>query len=225
MKTRLAILLLGVCATATPAMAGLFDFDYDDPGSAYYYATGEFYMGADTLTPSLTSGSVSSQVAPEVANFINTMWGAGGDLSNFWMAMTITNITASTADGAGTFTIIDFNGDTITGNLEGDWSPSGPSNSFVGTLSNVMWNNESGDNTFQGHISSVSMSLFPPDTWSGAINLLSTPRTPIWFDDSLDYHAKSGSVDASVVSTPMPAAVILGMLGLGVAGWKLRRFA
>jgi hypothetical protein len=89
-----------------------------------------------------------------------------------------------------------------------------------------VWHNQSGDNTFQGHIGSVSMSLFPPDPWFGAITILSTPSpTPIWFYDGLGYVTKSGSVDASVVTVPVPAAVILGVLGLGVAGWKLRRFA
>jgi len=226
MKTKLTILLLGVCAISPPAMANLFDFHYGSPASAYTYATGAFVVAADTTLPSSTTGSVSSMVAPEVANFINTMWTLGGDVSNFVVSMTITNITPTSADGAGTFTIMDFDGDTITGDLVGDWEPEGSSNSFAGTLSNVVWHNQSGDDTFQGHIGSVSMSLFPPDPWVGAINLLSTPgATPVWFDDGLNYFTKSGSVDASVVVVPVPAAVILGVLGLGVAGWRLRRFA
>jgi hypothetical protein len=40
---------------------------------------------------------------------------------------------------------------------------------------------------------------------------------------SLNGYSASDDYHASVV--PVPAAVVLGMLGLGVAGWRLRRFA
>jgi len=39
----------------------------------------------------------------------------------------------------------------------------------------------------------------------------------------LDYPSYSDDFHVSLV--PVPAAVILGMLGLGAAGWKLRKFA
>ncbi len=35
----------------------------------------------------------------------------------------------------------------------------------------------------------------------------------------------TGTTSDSFVNTPVPGAVILGLLGLGIAGWKMRRFA
>jgi len=226
MKIRLLIIALAICVITTPAMAGLFGFHYGELDSSYN--TGVFTTSADTLTPSLTSGSVSSHLNYDVANFINSLWGtaAGNDLlgnADFSLNMTITNITATKADGInGSFTITDIDGDTITGNLAGVWTNAGVSNNFDGTLSNVNWNNNSGDNSFDGHIGAVDMSLITtsPQPWFGTVIELSSTAT--WFSEG-NYSTKYGSVDATVV--PVPAAVILGILGLGVVGIKLRKYA
>ena len=227
MKTKLLILsIAALCLTASPAMAGLFDFHYGSLDSSYTSATGAF---SASMNPVTTSGSVTRLRAPiEVAQFWANI--PGGPPTSYWdtvggdflLEMTIINIGALTADGVdGEFTITDTGGDTIIGDLAGEWFDIGPSNVFVGMLSNVLWNNENNDGTFNGHFGSVSMSFTAPP-WYGTLIELSTTGT--WFGDG-DYTTNSGSVDASVV--PVPTAVILGMLGLCVAGLGLgmRRFA
>ena len=125
-------------------------------------------------------------------------------------------------------TLTDLIGDTITGNVAGTWALTGPvgnkTPSFVGTLSNVQWNNESLDNDFDGDSSSVSM-VFPtaPPPWKGGITEL-TASGATWFGLGDWIHpVTGGNVNATVV--PVPGAILLGMLGLSVAGIKLRKFA
>ncbi len=222
MKIRLLVLVLAVCMIATPAMANLFDFHFGSLTSTYTYSSGTFNV---SVNPTLTSGSVTRLEAPiGVMQFLadtpgHSYWGIEG--GNFSLSMMINNIGASTADGAGSFTITDTGGDTITGNLAGTWADLGVSNFFAGTLSNVNFISVS-DGNFDGHLSSsvlMSFTSLPP--WYGTLIELSTTGT--WFGDGFDYTTNSGSVDASVV--PVPAAVILGILGLGVVGIKLRKYA
>lgn len=222
----LIICFAALCLGAAPASANLFDFYYDSLDSSYTSATGTFSASMNPLT---TSGSVVRQQAPtEWALFWadvpgqpleDSYWSTLG--GNFSLSMTIINIGAFTADGvAGKLTITDTDGDTITGDLAGEWFNVGPSNIFVGMLSNVEFNDSGNqDGKFDGHFGSVSMSFTAPP-WYGTLIELSTTGT--WFGDG-DYTTNSGSVGASVV--PVPAAVILGILGLGVVGLKLRKYA
>lgn len=204
---------------ASPAMADLFEFSYGSLNSSYNGA-GAF---SATVNPALSSGSVVRvQVPLGVANFIAGQWGLGGGFS---VAMTISNITPSSADGVGSFVITDTDGDTITGDIAGTWAPlppppaSGTSNYFAGLLSNVQFNDNGAlDNTFNGHLNSIPMTFVQPEPWRGTMIELTTTGT--WFGEG-SFTTNQGSVDASVV--PVPAAVLLGMLGMGVAGLKLRK--
>ena len=137
--------------------------------------------------------------------------------------MAITNVLAGSADGAGTWTLTDTIGDTITGNLSGTWSNPSQTPLFVGTLDSVYWNNESTDNDFDGDSGSVSMGFAAPQPWNGSVVHL-TASSADWFGSGAwGGTVTGGSVDANVV--PVPAAVLLGMLGLSVAGVKLRKYA
>ena len=78
-----------------------------------------------------------------------------------------------------------------------------------------------GTNTFANVIDAINLGFTQP----------SDPSDPLdpWFSDSLrvGIHAQgfdSGGSEGYIM-TPVPGAVILGILGLGVAGWKLRKFA
>lgn len=223
MKTRLLVAAVAVCMTATPAMAAMFDFTYGSINSQYTYATGAFVASADKVYPA-TGGTVERFVAPVgVAQFSAlSSWPGPEDVS---LTMTITNIdnVGLTADGInGLLTLTDTGGDTITANVAGTWSDIGASNYFAGTLSNVRFTDVgTPDGNFDGHAGSVSMSFATPEPWSGSILELSTTGT--WFGEGIDYTSQSGSLEGSIL--PAPAAVVLGVLGLAVVGWKLRKFA
>jgi hypothetical protein len=83
------------------------------------------------------------------------------------------------------------------------------------------------NNTFDGH-SGDSVSLVFAGTlqpWAGAIVKLA-PQGSWFVDDQMNgvsyADLPGGSIDAGVV--PAPAAVLLGMLGLGAVGLGMRRF-
>ncbi len=228
MKTRLVVLVLAaVCLSGTSARADLFhwsahnlDLSYD---GTYFNATASLYTEGGQILFTRDQPTVGT-----VSAF------PGLDLANFEIAdMLITPINAAHASGAGTFTITDETGDTITGDVTGVWTKTGTGPQFAGSLSNVYWNNESSDDTFDGYKlvglsyvpASVSMEFGVSQPWHGSLLQLTSDTTP-WFGGDLAWRqvvTNAGSVDAHVV--PVPAAALLGFLGLSAAGLKLRRFA
>lgn len=219
-KFFLSLSVMTLCLGASPATAALFDFGFDsvqstftlDPGGT----TGSFEV---SKIDGLTMGSVT-HLPPAPTSVAVLLWGLGFTGGDFSLSMDVKNISASlmTATGSGQFTVIDTTGDKITGQFQGDWTRTGEANTFVGTMANVRFDNASGDNQFNGHLGSASMVFSSPQPWGGVIDELST--TPNWFSAG-SYTTNSGSVDPS--PTPLPAAVLLGLLGLGTAAAGLRR--
>jgi len=217
-------LLLVICfaalsLSAAPAMADMFGFELFNL-SASFTGTGSG-TGSFTTTEWAQASGVLSRYVPTTgtASFDAYSWYMGSEA--LLVDMDITNIATKTADGAGTLTLTDVDNDYISADVKGGWTKLSTSASlFVGTLSNVYYN-ELTNTTFDGHSGdSVSMDFPLPQPWNGAIVQLTS--TGGWFGE--DYADKTGGyINATVV--PTPAAVLLGMLGLGVAGLKLRKFA
>jgi len=212
MKTKLSVLAVIVCMAATPAMADLFGFSVHDPVSSYNGA-GSYSVSWGTDTE-LT---MSRDEAP--TGTIHLYSSTTGD---FTMSLAISNIGASTADAIGSFTITDTDGtaDTITGDITGTFYRIVSTNVLVSTLSNVLFNDNGTADGFDGDDGELSMSFLASEPWDGT--LTQTLGSGPWFGQS-GWRVTDGSVDAVVL--PVPAAAILGLLGLGVAGWRLRRFA
>ena len=212
-------LLLGICFTvlclgAAPAMADLFGFSFSNLNSTF--DGGSAFQSMDH---SATTGDLYRNIATTgTASFDDGSWGTGSE--DLLVQMTISNLTAISADGIGTITLKDVQGDTLSATLSGVWDKVGTSPVFSGVLSVVTY--VPVNNTFDGHSGdSVSLVFAEPQPWSGAIVQLSTSGS--WFTTGTSTDVKGGSLDASVV--PVPAAVLLGMLGLSVAGLKLRKYA
>lgn len=196
---------------ASPAMADLFSFTVDDPVATW--------DGTDTFAVSwgtTTELALERNVSPTGTVHLDSL--TDGD---FMIEMTLSNIGASTADGIGSFIITDTTGDTITGDITGTWGRVGSSNIFSGTLANVNWNDEQSDGLFNADDGTLSMAFTSLGPWYGTLIEL-TAIAP-WFA-GVPWSTPDGLVYGTVV-VPIPAAVILGVLGLGVVGWKLRKYA
>jgi hypothetical protein len=229
-KVRLFIFGLALCLIAAPARADMFGFSFSNIRATFNKTTSVF----TTEDWAHTTGSVYRNMAPAgTAQFNAGSWNKGSPATkeDLLIQMTITSITAMTADGSGTFTIKDIQGDTLSGSLTGTWVRAGSSASsykgvFDGSLTNVTFTPV--DGTFDGHGgTSVSMS-FPgvPQPWPEG-TLIELTASGAWFTGATgvkhSFDVKGGSLDAEVM--PVPAAFLLGLLGMGVAGLKLRKFA
>lgn len=227
-KRRILLLFIcfaALCMTTAPTKADLFDFMYGLCtgtllDSSFTYDTGDFSVSVNAGY--VTMGGVTRLEAPmgDAWFFVND-WIAGADLS---ISMAITNIGDTSADGSGSFIFTDIDGDTITGNLAGTWGRTATSNDFEGTLSNVIFtDNDDPDGNFDATYTAASMSFSQPSPWIESLNILS--ETDVWFNDGIDYTTSNSNAEGSVVAVPVPAAVILGILGLGAVGIKLRKYA
>ena len=209
-----------LCLNAAPASADLFHFTVHRLDMTY--SGGRFDASLDT-----TFGAAA--LTRDVSPISTVAFGPGPsrdfniwmDISNF--AGTGTPLDPFRADGAGKFTLTDTDSDTIVGDVAGTWIMAGVP-VFVGNLSNVNWSQDiESDDLFNGDGGASASMSFGGGQWPGILTLL-TASGAAWFEPG-DWGGTvtGGSVDALVV--PVPAAVLLAILGLGVAGVKLRKFA
>lgn len=226
MKVRLFVLGLALCLIAAPARADLFGIEVGNPLTTFdgsTFVAKDFPKGA---TGAGTWVNVWRNIPPADSAFLlPTKWNVGGTLEDFLLSMTITPVTATTAKGSGWFALKDIEKDTIAGSLSGVWTKDGTGGKFSGSLSNVTYTSFV-DNTFDGHFgTSVSMIFSSPQPWAGSIVEITVSGT--WFQTATGalnpFSVPGGSIDMRVV--PVPAAFLLGLLGMGVAGLKLRKFA
>ena len=214
MHSRFALAGLALCAAG--ATAQVVTFTYSDVSGSYNTGTQVFNASAGANT----SGDVTRLAAPGGSaqygtGFTTLLTSADVDLT-----LTLSNITATTADATGSFTITDDNGDTLTGNIDGEFQGSGFAISFDGLISGAVFNNNSLDGTFDGPTGgSFSTDLNPiPLPLDGAIVQL--------FFSFNNFFVNSFSntpvlVDALLI--PAPGAASLALAGLGLAAKRRRR--
>jgi hypothetical protein len=133
----------------------------------------------------------------------------------------VSNITDSTADGVGSFSIIDADGDEIAGLIDGAWTFDDTMNTmaFEGELSAVQVDTADGNAIFEGtegESFDLSAPAFSDDLTGGLVQLSFAPEE--FFDESFDgYNAAF-----SGVVVPAPGAMTLIGLG-GLAAIRRRR--
>jgi hypothetical protein len=207
-----AVGMMVLCVGLAPAKADLFGFTISNPETTFDGAS-----SFETKVSSGTTADLYRNLAPAgTAEFGAGAWGTG----DFLMAMTISGITAATADGDGTFSFTDADGDIIAGVVNGTWIKAGQGGIFNGSLADVTYTPVV-NNTFDGQTGSVSMVFNSDQPWNGTF--IQVTFSGAWFTPKTAFDVTGGSIDATV--TPVPAALLIGLLGLGTAGLKLRKFA
>lgn len=215
MGRTMLIAAAGIAATAAVANAqAILTFGFTDVDGSFTAADGSF-AGASTAT---TSGDVTRLSAPGgTAVFDPGFAGVGAADFSFDIDVMITG--AGTADGSGSFTITDVHGETLSGDLDGDFVELAPGViAFNGLLSGVEFNDVSGDGTFDGPTAgSFGTDLPGTAPYDGALVQLFLDGSGGFFD--ADFTGISTQVSGVVI----PAPASLALLGLGGLAAARRR--
>ncbi len=217
MNTRV-ILAAGIATLASAAYAdvALSTFTFSDLDSEYFTqdgVTGFFTARAGGQT----SGDVTRLNDPvaETAEYTPAFANDDASLADVVFEMSVSNITALSADGIGTFSITDIDGDAITGTLEGTWlraNAGAPILFFNGTLSEVAFT-ASCDGLFEG-TDGVGFDLTPfmlNNLFTGGIVQVSF-GLDTFFDQS--FSGFNSQFSGTIVPTPGAAALLLGAGGV-----------
>lgn len=213
LRAGMLALVVGGAAWADPiATFGFTDLDGDysltNPGDPSQ--GGPFVARASAVStggPYNSRGDVTRVEAPGGTAIFQTAFVAGADSLDFVLTMNVANVTSNAATATGSFLLTDFDGDTITGDLTGNWVRlGGVFGSFEGTMSNVSFNSLA-DGSFEGSSGSFPMTFSGGPVYNGAIIVLETGR---WFTNN--FADADTQVEASIL--PEPASLALLALGL-----------
>ncbi len=219
MKTRATYTAAGaLILSATAALAGgssdpaMLTFGFTDLNIDYDTDDGN----TGTLVGSSQANSAGD--VTDIPNDTTVRFGAGyamsADAFDATFAFDIFNITDSSADATGTFSITDLDGDAITGSIEGAWSFTDTLNvlTFSGNLSAVTVDTNAGNAMFEG-TDGDQFALDPMDTEGGLsgglVELSFAPDT--FFSESFDGY------NAAFSGVVVPAPGALALLALGAA--------
>jgi uncharacterized protein (TIGR03382 family) len=230
MKIRSNSRALILAASSVMALAGAANADvimtltYDDLGGTYAASSatsGMFNARAVSTNRLRTQGNVSRVDPDETALFDTGFLNLGSNPSNFEVNISVLKASAgaTTATGGGSFVATDVDGDTITGDLEGNWIQIAPGFiAFNGTISGVRLNDngEVLDGTFNGNAgTSMNMDLPGEAPYMGALVSLVFGRTD-FFTRTFETPQATG-LTAQII--PSPGAIALA----GAGGLVLRR--
>ncbi|MEO1008193.1 MAG: PEP-CTERM sorting domain-containing protein [Planctomycetota bacterium] len=213
--TRFLVPAMALAASAGAAQAQvILTFGFTDVNGSF--STADMTFSGDSV--GLTSGDVTRVAAPAATALYEP--GFVGGTADFSLDIDVMLSSATTADGNGSFTITDADGDTITGDIDGEFTTPGFGVVFFnGLLSNVSVNDLGAvDGQFDGPSGGAFASDLPGEApYDGALVQLFIGDTPGFFDT--DFTGISTQVDGIIV--PAPASVAL--IGLGAAGLLGRR--
>jgi len=185
--------------------------------------TGSFNSGTKIFTAldnALTNGTVQRIRPTSGTAYFNSGYGGPAD---FALSMVISNVTATSATGVGSFLITDANGTTFGGDLTGTWTfvnlPLLQYAVYSGEVSNAVFGGNA-DGLFEGPSGGSFSTDFSPSglPFYGAVVTLQIGKD--WFKKG----SFSGAVDNLVMKiVPAPGAILLAALGLGGLGLIRRR--
>lgn len=209
----------GVVAAATGASAqqSIFTFGFTELNGAYNQGLMQFTADGVDTGVLRTTGDVTRLQTPGAST---ALYDPGFAVGLVNVTLTVSGILGTTANGAGSITITDADGDTITGTVNGQFIANGPAVFFNGLLSGVNLNdNGPQDGLFNGPSGgSFPLSFAPnPPPYSGAIVQLYVGSPGNFFTSSFS------GVSTQVSGAVVPAPASLALLGLGLGAARRRR--
>lgn len=218
-RSNVVVALLGVAGFTAAANAdAIASFSYDDLAGSY--VGGNFSAVAVDNATLQSSGEASRLVPTEGNSVFEPGFVSALNPADFSINISVVIDGVNHATGAGSFTATDADGDTITGNLAGEWNYVGTFITFSGNMSNVFLNdNGASDNTFNGtDASSTNWSMNLPGTapFDGAIVTLT-------FGQASFFGASFENAATGVTAQILPAPGAAALLGLGLTAAGRRR--
>ena len=210
MKTMLATSL--VLAVAGHASAQLISFTYSDLLGSFNSGAGQYTATAGAATSGDVSrlGALSGTAEFNTGSFPHAT-------ADFDIALNVTNIGVSTADGNGQVTIVDANGDTLIADIDGQFRLIFGAIFFEGELSNAFFTDISNDGSFDGTSSGSFQMPVPSGPYNGSI-------VELFFNPG-NFFASSFANQTTLVNgllVPAPTTAALLAMG-GFAAARRRR--
>ncbi|MFN9993587.1 MAG: PEP-CTERM sorting domain-containing protein [Phycisphaerales bacterium] len=213
---------LGVASATQAEVSAAFSFD--DLAGSYTQSSstsGTFSAVAVDTINLQTAGDASRLIPTEGNAVFEAGFVSGANPADFQISISVNIDAPNHAVGSGSFTFTDADGDTITGDISGEWVLVGSFLAFSGNLTNIFLNdNGANDNMFNGTDGSStdwSMSFPGSQPFEGALVNLVFGATNFFGSNFSD---RSTGVTAQIV--PAPGALALVGLG-GLAAARRRR--
>jgi uncharacterized protein (TIGR03382 family) len=177
-----------------------------------------FTANAAATAGLMSSGSVARLVSPTGTADFEPGFVAGANPADFNLSLTFVPAGPGLGTGAGTFSIVDADGSSITGNISGLWIDDSANNPgqvfFNGALSNVVFVGATFDGTLAGSFGTVFGGTPPYD---GAITQLFLSPPGNFFATAF------ADVNTGVTMQILPAPGAMALLGLGGLAMARRR--
>lgn len=179
-----AVWLVAGLGLHSTARADVFSFTYSELEGDFAVtgADSGLFTAADQvgILPFHTQGDVT-RLAPPTDTAIFDFADAAIGSASIDLSVAASAITDNHAVASGTLTLVDIDGDTISGSISGQWIRTGSSAALIALWSDVVLDNKSMDTTFDGTDgSSWSMTFSLPGRFSGNVVALAFDD---WFTD------------------------------------------
>ena len=207
----IAIAAMAATGVVSSASGQLISFTYSDLNGSFDSASSTY----SAVAQSASSGDVSRLDSnPGTAEFSAGSFPAVN--SDFNISLSVSAITATTAQGNGTLVITDADGDTLSMDVTGEFSLLFGSVFYEGFLSNAFFNNESGDGTFDGESLGSFDNPVPAGPYVGSV-------VELFFDPGNFFGSDFSGEDTLLNGILIPSPASAAVLGLGALAAVRRR--